>query len=487
MNSEIDNVTNYVSTVPLKELGLGLGEEHLSDEQVQELTDDYSLPALKVLFQLWVGQSSEFFRRLALLLSPNQEDRREHGGDDESACGERRETRLMHQVVAEVTGPLRCGLSGCLSDLQRSYEFHRYFETQHQSQGSDRARSARQKCRELNSLHTSVRSLQLHLKALLNEMIILEDELEKLMVSRETVEVTCTGYQELQDRLRLLQPHMQASSSCWDETVAQVERMVRRATNCPDDPLTGAGSVRVGLRLGRGLAGPLLDLLSPEERERQRREREESRRVLLELKSVLGMRASEVERQKWKQLLFSDQAAVKMVVPTELSEPHGTSDPTDPPGPESGENHLTVDHPEEKGDPEGPVPSPPETEFCCGQLEGGEEPPHAQPPEGTTGTLHYQYDGTPEGGGEAQKNGTDWPFVPKPPALSVMDRLTELHGSDALSFSSALAAQVAARSHSFTNMEEQTFGDEDEEEEQGVEEEVTSQPRTPRQEEEDKG
>lgn len=41
-------MTNYVSAVPLKELGLGLGVEHLSDEQAQELTDDYSLPALKV-------------------------------------------------------------------------------------------------------------------------------------------------------------------------------------------------------------------------------------------------------------------------------------------------------------------------------------------------------------------------------------------------------------------------------------------------------
>lgn len=41
-------MTNYVSAVPLKELGLGLGMEHLSDEQAQELTDDYSLPALKV-------------------------------------------------------------------------------------------------------------------------------------------------------------------------------------------------------------------------------------------------------------------------------------------------------------------------------------------------------------------------------------------------------------------------------------------------------
>jgi len=45
---------------------------------------------------------------------------------------------------------------------------------------------------------------------------------------------------------------------------------------------------------------------SQEERERQERERQESKRVLQELKSVLGFKASEIERQKWKQLLFSD-------------------------------------------------------------------------------------------------------------------------------------------------------------------------------------
>lgn len=46
---------------------------------------------------------------------------------------------------------------------------------------------------------------------------------------------------------------------------------------------------------------------SLEDRQRQKHEREESKRVLQELKSVLGFKASEAERQKWKQLLFSDQ------------------------------------------------------------------------------------------------------------------------------------------------------------------------------------
>lgn len=60
-------------------------------------------------------------------------------------------------------------------------------------------------------------------------MIILEDDLEKLMVSNEPTELTFEGYQELSQRLNQLQPHMQASSGCWEETVSQVDQMLRRA------------------------------------------------------------------------------------------------------------------------------------------------------------------------------------------------------------------------------------------------------------------
>lgn len=60
-------------------------------------------------------------------------------------------------------------------------------------------------------------------------MIILEDDLEKLMVSSEPTELTYEGYQELSQRLSQLQPHMQASSGCWEETVSQVDHMLRRA------------------------------------------------------------------------------------------------------------------------------------------------------------------------------------------------------------------------------------------------------------------
>ena len=63
-------------------------------------------------------------------------------------------------------------------------------------------------------------------------MIILEDDLEKLMVSKELTELSCEGYQDLNDRLHQLHPHMQASTGCWEDSVNQVARMLRRANAC---------------------------------------------------------------------------------------------------------------------------------------------------------------------------------------------------------------------------------------------------------------
>ncbi|RVE56557.1 hypothetical protein OJAV_G00222220 [Oryzias javanicus] len=473
-----------------RELGLGLGIEHLGDEQAQELTDDYSLPALKMLFQLWVGQSSECFRRLALLLSPYRSDGPEEGKS--KAAGPA--PLPLHRSIGAMSEPLHHALASCLAEVQRSYDFHRHFETQPRAASSDRTGRAREKCRELNTLHTSIRSLQLHLKALLSEMIILEDDLEKLMVSRELTELTLEGYLDLSERLQQLQPHMQASSSCWEDTVNQVERMLRRANACTgnppplercDPPEAAAPAPPPSFPLildkdpvpeeleweayvsdsdsdGEG-GGSWSDVFSPEERERQRREREESRRVLSELKAVLGFRASEGERMKRKQLLFNDQAAV---LPSALSESSDPAAELSDKLPDEGGNHLSqpsAGNGEERGEGRaGRVTPDPATEFSCGVEP---EDPGATSVCGRGGggasELH-QYDGI-EGEGQ---DALECFLRPKIPAVSVMDRLTEMHGSETVSFSSAIAAQVAARSQSLMSMEEQTFGDDEEEEEE---------------------
>lgn len=504
LNSEIDNVTNYVSAVPLKELGLGLGLEHLGDEQAQELTDDYSLPALKMLFQLWLGQSSECFRRLALLLSPQRVEEITENPPKETVV-----TAMppLYQSISVVTEPLHHTLANSLCDMQRSYDFHRHFETHTRETASDRAGRAKDKCRDLNTLHTSIRSLQLHLKTLLSEMIILEDDLEKMMVAKEPNEMPFEGYQELSDRLHQLQPHMQASSGCWDDTIVQVDRMLKRvnlnsgdtdntqqcgppAFNIADLPqsypiILDKDPVPEELEWEAYVSdsdsdsegrGSWFDMLSPEERERQRREREESRRVLSELKAVLCFRASEGERMKRKQLLFNDQAAETPAAHSDSSD--STPKPTmtfisvESIEPGSDEGNILSEcaaGSEEEGS-EGTVETDPSNtpamEFSCGS-----EPEEGQMDQGLVckrggggASEHHQYDGVQDEG--VGDNSLSNFIKDKAPTVSLMDRLTEIHGTEALSFSSALATQVASRSRSLITMEEQIFGDDDDGEEE---------------------
>lgn len=171
-------------------------------------------------------------------------------------------------------------------------------------------------------------------------------------------------------------------------------------------------------------------------------------------------------------------AAVTPSARTESSDPASKpSDDADSVGSvESGDeegNHLSECPAGNKGEEEegrdGRVRPDPSTEpvmeFSCGlEAKEGDVGGTSVCERGGGGASElHQYDGVLEEG-EGQ-NGLDCFLDPKVPAVTVMDRLTEMHGSEALSFSSALAAQVAARSHSLINMEEQTFGDDEDEEE----------------------
>ncbi|KAM7328083.1 hypothetical protein ACRRTK_012175 [Alexandromys fortis] len=477
-----DNVTNYICVVPFKELGLGLSEEQISEEEARNLTDGFSLPALKVLFQLWVAQSSEFFRRLALLLSTAN-----------SPSGPLlTEALLPHRVLSDVTQGLPHAHSACLEELKHSYEFFRYFETQHQSV-PQRSSKTQPKSRELNNVHTAVRSLQLHLKALLNEVIILEDELEKLVCTKETQELLSEAYPVLEQKLKMIEPHVQASNSCWEEAISQVDKLLRRNTEkkgkpeiaCENPHCTAAPLVRPTLHIEdrdpipeeQELEAYVDDIdlesefrkedlyhLTPEDKERQKREQEESRRVLQELKSVLGFKASEAERQKWKQLLFSDHAVLKSLSPVDPVE--SVSNSETPMHSETGK--VNRNGPEEEGsepsprDPEGNrtefvCDSPPEDENkdTCGNeafLRGAEE------------RMFYQCESEAESPQAVAAAGAAAPQTPRDSLqLSIKQRLARLQLSPEFTFTAGLAAEVAARSLSFTTMQEQTFGDEEEE------------------------
>ncbi|XP_010015988.1 PREDICTED: vezatin-like, partial [Nestor notabilis] len=442
-----------------------------------------------VLFQLWVGQSSEFFRRLVLLLSPANASPKPLVSPE----------RLPHHILSDVTQGLPHTHAACLEELKRSYEFYRYFETQHQS-GFEWPTRTKQKSRELNSLQTAVRSLQLHLKALLNEVIILEDELEKLVSTKETPELTTKAHQVLEQKLKFIQPHMQASNSSWEEAISQVEKMSGRNPNNKGKPDVSCDTLQ---RTTVPLTQPAIYIenkdpipeeqeleayvdysdmeneyrredfycFSQEERERQERERQESKRVLQELKSVLGFKASEIERQKWKQLLFSDHAAVKPLSPVEPLkllnnlESHMNSDT------EKQDCSQSCDKSEDKdSNTKENAADKSRTEYLYEDPEM-ERKKDSTAAEGiSTGAEErtcYQHEGEVEELELSNMDGVEVSQSPSEDALhsKIKHRLAHLHISTDLNFTSGLAAQVAARSFTFTTMQEETFGDEEEEEE----------------------
>ncbi|XP_006871858.1 PREDICTED: vezatin [Chrysochloris asiatica] len=483
LNSESDNVTNYICVVPFKELGLGLSDEQVSEEEAHNLTDGFSLPALKVLFQLWVAQSSEFFRRLALLLSTAN-----------SPPGPLLTPAVLpHRILSDVTQGLPRAHSACLEELKRSYEFYRYYETQHQSV-PQRLSKTQQKSRELNNVHTAVRSLQLHLKALLNEVIILEDELEKLVCTKETQELVSETYQILEQKLKLIQPHVQASNNCWEEAISQVDKLLRRNTDkkgkseiiCENPHCTAVPVMQTTLHIAdkdpvpeeQELEAYVDDIamdsdfrmddfyyLSQEDRERQKREHEESKRVLQELKAVLGFKASEAERQKWKQLLFSDHAVLKSLSPVDPVEAISNS--------ESSLNSDMGKAGKNDTEEENSQPSTADSEInkylCEHPLESKNKDNSANEVflQAAEGSVCYQCES--EDGSQQAVVGDLATAQPSPRDSvqpSIKQRLARLQLSPDLTFTSGLAAEVAARSFSFTTMQEQTFGDEEEEEEQ---------------------
>uniref|UniRef100_A0A250Y507 Vezatin n=1 Tax=Castor canadensis TaxID=51338 RepID=A0A250Y507_CASCN len=481
LNSESDNVTNYICVVPFKELGLGLSEEQISEEEAHNLTDGFSLPALKVLFQLWVAQSSEFFRRLALLLSTSSSPSRPLLTP----------ALLPHSILSDVTQGLPHAHSACLEELKRSYEFYRYFETQHQS-APQRLSKTQPKSRELNNIHTAVRSLQLHLKALLNEVIILEDELEKLVCTKETQELVSEAYQVLEQKLKLIEPHVQASNSCWEEAISQVDKLLRRNTDkkgkpeiaCENPHCTVVPLMQPTLHIAdkdpipeeQELEAYVDDIdidndfrkddfyyLSQEDKERQKREQEESKRVLQELKTVLGFKASEAERQKWKQLLFSDHAVLKSLSPVDPVEPISNSEPSS----NSDMGKVSKNNEEENSKPTTTDNEISRTEYLCEDSLEGESKDNSANDfflRGSKERMYYQC----ESEDEAQQatsiglaTATSAPRDSLQP--SIKQRLARLRLSPEFTFTAGLAAEVAARSLSFTTIQEQTFGDEEEE------------------------
>uniref|UniRef100_S4RIT0 Vezatin n=1 Tax=Petromyzon marinus TaxID=7757 RepID=S4RIT0_PETMA len=356
LDAEADNVTNYLCAVPLAELGLGMelhcgatvgvGAE-LRDEtaildRAAELTDGFSLQALKVLYQLWVGQSSEFLRRLVLALYAAP---RGHEQD----CNR---STLPSRTLSDPSPCVSSATPAAVPYLSTAPPLPPSRPTQPPLDPGARVRLGRvpARLRQSPPLHAAVRSLQLHLKMALQELpiydiVILDYYGKALLCTRDSEAETAAAAEAAAELLSSLGPRMEAARACWDETVTRSRALRRRGDRdgaadcgCLAEPPRSVGEDRPALVIiddrdpipeeqefesfagdpedgppPPGSGDPRGERRSPDPEERERlrrrleearREREEARRLLDELKSVLGVRTSLEQRAVWRSALF---------------------------------------------------------------------------------------------------------------------------------------------------------------------------------------
>ncbi|XP_070559087.1 vezatin-like isoform X2 [Ptychodera flava] len=330
LSVEIDNIGNYVSSIPAEDLGpcftplqkqgLPVKDDNpdANDSVISEATDNYSLAALKAMSNLLSDQRSEFIRRLALCFCT------EAYGD------------VMHWTESDLFKSFRkliCEPSTVtesnLAALQKSYNFHRVgiFE---KDDKRGNVTDIREPSLPTCGVITAVHSIEMHLQAALKRSRELQERLE----SYKDIDAIKTDEENLSADLTQLLRDLDACRECWEEGSSRLQRLLGSSSD--QDPASSQARDSSELDTADGTLDrepiPLFGLPEPEiefddqifeaytdpneadetdwdyepltveEKEQRKKQREESVRMLKELRNVLAVRTSERERLKQKKL-----------------------------------------------------------------------------------------------------------------------------------------------------------------------------------------
>ncbi|XP_019630149.1 PREDICTED: vezatin-like [Branchiostoma belcheri] len=336
LNSEVDNTNSYISVIPLQELTNQL----LNDTSQVEVNDDNSsLKSLKNLVQLQADQVSEFVRRFALGFSPSTHHTSEptHGQEVISSF---RETLQKLGEVSESGAKV----------LEKQYDFQTKYGV-----AKEQEKMLRPENSPLVGLHTAIHSLGLHLQVTMSRVNSIEGSICAAMdvPQQDWTELQ----QEVMQQLQEVETQLQACKECWEEGSRQLHNLDDNTTDAarshvdsdsesekPIDSRTVEDVISVLLVSADAndvIGDPLIEeqvfeayineehntvdgdgydpLLTPEEREQQKKERAEAKKMVRELKNVLTVRKQERERKN----KTGDEEAKETVnnPPNVLSEP----------------------------------------------------------------------------------------------------------------------------------------------------------------------
>ncbi|XP_064632523.1 vezatin-like [Lineus longissimus] len=305
---EIDNSSNYIANISLDEYGPCLSITLNSKEaeaKLMEATDDYALAALKAMCQLCELQFSEYTRRFALshvsdLERPNRSNKQNK--------------KLVYvQMLRELISKLQDGVG----TLQRLYEFHKcsVLERRRSSAGILPLAKTPQE-----NVHVAVHSLELHLLSLLKRVRDVQDTIQAMEPSeKRNLEVSILS------EYQIMKMDLDACRGCWEEGLARLEKMFdvnqhSQTVSNVETPTPSASAADIKPIPLIKLDSPLIqdevfeaytddvdeiqrdfswdEFLTPEEKAKKKREKEEAKRLLNELRSVINIKAAERERRE---------------------------------------------------------------------------------------------------------------------------------------------------------------------------------------------
>eukprot|EP00058_Branchiostoma_floridae_P024083 XP_002609573.1 hypothetical protein BRAFLDRAFT_101931 [Branchiostoma floridae] len=293
LNSEVDNTNSYISVIPLQELTNQL----LNDTAQVEVNDDNSsLKSLKNLVQLQADQVSEFVRRLALCFSPSTHHTTEPIQGQKVITSFKETLKKLGEVSERGA-----------SVLEKQYDFQTKYGV---------AKEQERMLRPENSPLVSS----------------IEDSIGAAMDAPQQnwTELQQAVTQQLQE----VETQLQACKECWEEGSKQLYNL----DSASDRPCSHVDSDSESEKHTEGrtvedvisvllvsadandvIGDPLIEeqvfeayineehnaegsdgydpLLTPEEREQQKKERAEAKKMVRELKNVLTVRKQERERK----------------------------------------------------------------------------------------------------------------------------------------------------------------------------------------------
>ena len=304
LSAELNSMFTYIGTVSLSEFGITEG-------LLESDTKPLPLQALKTITSVLAGQQSEFLSRFLLCLSLKAQDT-----DSALNCFDK-----IYSSFDEIFAVSLEAVEIALQSLERSYHLHRSAASDGKSKQSTQIHVHQQKASsKFGPISRAMHSLELHLKAGLLRINSIQVLIDKLNEVREDQGQDSSQVKQNLDDLETLfgwvKINLNSAISCWEEGLHKLEFLSdkeqstvnREESNKESETLEGmdvkepqsfdicemvdAHKEEVD-QIFEAYSDPSVEgkveqvTLSAEDLAKEKRQIEESRRVLLELKNVL--------------------------------------------------------------------------------------------------------------------------------------------------------------------------------------------------------